>query len=207
MTGPARLSLRASLLAALVLGAAGAPASADGHGDPTWPCVQRKVEHLSLGVMWPHPVPGDAAPLSPDLAEVAARLALRRVSEEEARALVAEVAAAHPGFGVAEYGQLFQHAFARIDAERAEVVAGIGRYAGNQARLASEVRDLEAEMARLEAAEAPDFDRMDEVEAEMDWRVRVFRDRNRALAYVCESPVLLEQRAYAVAQMLLEAAG
>ncbi len=206
MIGPGEALLRASLLAALVLGA-GPPASADGHADPTWPCVQRKVEHLSLGVMWPHPVPGEAAPLPPDLADVAARLALRRVSEEDARALVAEVAAAHPGFGAAEYGQLFQEVFARIDAERAEVVAGIGRYAGNQARLASEIRDLEAETARLEAEDAPDFDRMDEVEAEMDWRVRVFRDRNRALTYVCEAPVLLEQRAYAAAQMLLEVAG
>lgn len=206
MTGPGEALLRGSLLATLALGA-GLPASADIRADPTWPCIQRRVERLSLGVMWPHPVPAEAAPLPPDLLDDVARLALRRVSEEDARALVAEVAAAHPGFGVAEYGQLFREAFARIDAERAEVIAGIGRYAGNQARLAGEIRDLEAEMARLEAEEAPDFDRMDEVEAEMDWRVRVFRDRDRALTYVCESPVLLEQRAYAVAQMLLEAAG
>lgn len=206
MTGPGEALLRASLLATLALGA-GPPARADVHTDPTWPCVQRKVERLSLGVMWPNPVPEDAAPLPPDLADLAVRLALRRVSEEEAQALVAEVAAANPGLGVAEYGRLFQEVFARIDAERAEVVAGIGRYAGNQARLAGEIQDLEAEMARLEAEEAPDFDRMDEVEAELDWRVRVFRDRDRALTYVCEAPVLLEQRAYAVAQMLLEAAG
>lgn len=204
MTHPARPLPGAILLAHLLLGA---PASAQDRGDPTWPCVQRKVEHLSLGVMWPHPVPESAAPLPTELDDVAARLALRRVSEEEAQALVTEVAETYPDLGVAGYGQLFQAAFDRIDADRAEVVAGIGRYAGNQARLAAEIRDLEAEMARLEAAEAPDFDRMDEVEAEMDWRVRVFRDRNRALTYVCESPVLLEQRAYAVAQMLLEAAG
>ncbi len=24
--------------------------------DPEWPCIQRKVEDLSLGIMWPHPV-------------------------------------------------------------------------------------------------------------------------------------------------------
>ena len=193
-------------VAALVALGTAAPTWAAGPSEPDWPCIQRKVEHLSFGVMWPHPVPQTADALPPDLGDVAARLAVRRVSLEEARALVESVAAANPGFGLDEYGRLFEAAFRRIDAERAEIVAGIGRYAANQGRLAGEVEALEAEMATLETAATPDFDRMDEVEAETDWRVRVFRDRSRALTYVCESPVLLEQRAYAIAQMLLEVA-
>ena len=76
-----------------------------------------------------------------------------------------------------------------------------------QARLAAEIDQYEAEMDRLEAAEEPDFDRMDEVEAELDGRVRVFNDRNKALTYVCESPVLLLQRAFSIALLLLAAAG
>lgn len=195
------------ILTGLVLIGAGQPTGAAEPGDPDWPCIQRKVEHLSLGVMWPHPVPEEEAPLSPELEDVAAQLALRRVSEAEAQELIAAVAEDHPEFGIDDYGRLFGRVFDRIDRQRSEIVAGIGRYAQNQGRLAAEIEELQAEMAKLEAAEEPDYDRMDVVEEETDWRIRVFRDRNRALTYVCESPVLLEQRAYAIAQMLLKTAG
>ncbi|MBP1807432.1 hypothetical protein [Rubellimicrobium aerolatum] len=184
-----------------------APARAADPSDPEWPCIQRKVEHLSPAAMWPHPFGEEVAPLSPDLEELAARLALRRVSEEEARALVAEAAADHPDLGLPGYGHLFQATFDHIDRQRARILSGITRYARNQTRLSSELDSLRAEMAWLEAAENPDFDRMDEVEARIDWHVRVFNDRARALTYVCESPILLEQRAYVIAQMLLKAAG
>lgn len=198
--------VRAALAGILMLGLCG-PARAADPSDPEWPCVQRKVEHLSAGAMWPQPLPEEAAPLPPDQEEVAARLALRRVSEEEARTLLEEMAAANPGLGLDGYGRIFLSAFERIDRQRADIVAGIGRYARNQARLAEEIDGLRSEMAQLEAAAEPDFDRMDAVEAEIDWRERIFTDRNRALTYVCESPVLLEQRAFAIARMMQEIAG
>jgi hypothetical protein len=201
-----RSLLRTTLAAWVVMGIAGSALAAD-PSDPEWPCIQRKVEHLSIGVMWPHPLPAEMDALPEDLEGVAAQLALRRVSEEEAAALLSEVANAHPDFGPDEYGRLYQEVFEHIDRQRADIIGGIGRYARNQTRLSTEIEDLRAEMAALEAAEPPDFDRMDEVEAETDWRIRVFRDRNRALTYVCESPVLLEQRAYAIAQMMLASAG
>ena len=194
-------------LSGLILLGIGVPVLAADPSDPDWPCIQRRVEHLSIGVMWPHPVTQEATPLPTELQDVAAQLALRRVSEEEARDLVAGVAAEHPEFGVEEYGRLFQATFGRLDRQRSEIVGGIARYARNQARLAAESEALRAEMSQLEAADEPDHDRMDAIEAEIDWRVRIFNDRNRALTYVCESPVLLEQRAYAIAQMMLAAGG
>jgi hypothetical protein len=199
--------MRHCLTSALILIGVAGPALAADPTDPDWPCIQRKVEHLSIGVMWPHPIPEEAAPLPEGLGDVAAQLALRRVSETEAQALVAQVAAENPEYGLDDYGRVFQDTFGHIDRQRSEIIAGISRYAQNQARLSDEIEALRAEMAGLEAAEAPDFDRMDEVEAEIDWRIRIFNDRNRALTYVCESPVLLEQRAYAIAQMLLAQAG
>ena len=54
------------------------------------------------------------------------------------------------------------------------------------------------------AAEAPDFDRVDQLEEQIDWDERIYHDRARSLTYVCETPVLLEKRAYAIAQILLK---
>ena len=57
--------------------------------------------------------------------------------------------------------------------------------------------------AALAAADPQDRDRIDELEEQIDWDERVYRDRERSLTYVCESPVLIEKRLYAIAQMLL----
>ena len=191
----------------IILMATTGPVLAADPTDPDWPCIQRRVEHLSIGVMWPHPIPEEAGPLPDDLRDVAAQIALRRVSEEQVRDIVAEVAADHPEFDLDDYGRIYAAAFEQIDTQRAEIVAGIVGYARNQNRLAQEIDDLRSQMSELESAEAPDFDRIDEVEAELDGRLRVFKDRANSLTYVCESPVLLEQRAYSIAQIMLEAAG
>lgn len=187
-------------LAAVLLGA---PAHAAQGSDPDWPCVQRKVEHLSLGVMWPNPQPENAAPLPEDLRDVAHRMALRRVPVEEIDRQIGELAAEHPDIGAETYALVFAEAFELIDRQRARILNGIARYARGQAALSEQIEALRAEFAEVEAQEDPDSDRLDQLEAEIDWRERVFDERNSALNYVCESPVLLEKRAYAIAQLLL----
>ena len=77
-------------------------------------------------------------------------------------------------------------------------MAGITRYAHKQEALEARIEELRGEFATLEAAESKDFDRMDAVEEELDWSMRIFRDRQQSLTYVCETPVILEQRAFAV---------
>ena len=61
-------------------------------------------------------------------------------------------------------------------------------------------------MTELMAAEKPDFDKVDALEAQADWDERIYTDRAKSLTYVCETPVLLEKRIYAIAQMLLAVA-
>jgi hypothetical protein len=41
----------------------------------------------------------------------------------------------------------------------------------------------------------------------VQWDTRVFEDRRRALAYVCETPVLIEQRLGALARTVAAAMG
>ncbi len=187
---------------ATVVGVVSAPLHAAFGSDPDWPCVQRRVDHLSLAVMWPEPVPEEAEPLDEDWLEVAEAMALRRVSIDEVEAMI-DAVAAQRDVDPATYGRVFSAAFERIDRRRTRVVQGIVRYARGQAELAREIDALRAEFKSLEGSDEPDFDRLDALEAEIDWRERVFQDRNSALTYVCETPVLLERRAYEIAQRLL----
>ncbi len=185
------------LLLALVPG----PGVAADFSDPDWPCIQRKVENLSAGLMWPHPV--TKAALAPEAEELAAVLALRRVSLEEAETHVRDFVARHPSDEQA-LGSIFQGVFDRLSENRKRLMSGIARYSQSQIALSARIDADRIEMAKLSGEKAPDFDRIDKLEEEMDWNERIYLDRSRALTYVCETPVLIEKRAYAIAQILLK---
>lgn len=177
------------------------PGVAADFSDPDWPCIQRKVENLSAGLMWPHPV--TKTTLSPEAEELAAVLALRRVSLEEAETHVRDFVAKHPS-DEQTLGSIFQSVFDRLSENRKRLMSGIARYSQSQIALSARIDADRIEMAKLSAEKAPDFDRIDKLEEEMDWNERIYLDRSRALTYVCETPVLIEKRAYAIAQILLK---
>jgi hypothetical protein len=182
----------------LLLLAAAAPAFGAGPPDPDWPCIQRRQPHLSIAQVWGGPVP-DAAALelarSAEIRKLAEVLALRRTPIAEAEAGIAAFAEDH---GAEALVALFAATFEHINRARDRVMAGITRYAHKQEAMERRIGELRDELARLEAAQGKDFDRMDAVEEELDWSTRIFQDRQQSLTYVCETPVILEQRAFAI---------
>lgn len=182
----------------LTAGAAQAASSTD----PDWPCVQRKQPHLSLGQMWTGPQPDEAiTELSrdPQIAALADRLEQRRLPIDEATAEIAEYArtADNP-----QLTALMLALFDRIDPDRAALISGIARYGNKQVALARQIEEDRAKMAEMEKLEKPDFDAIDAQEKKLDWDMRIFQDRQQALTYVCETPVLLEQRIFALARAI-----
>lgn len=190
----------------LVLLITPASAYAANASDPTWPCIQRKVETLSLGLMWPHPI--DETPLregiAADAADLAAKLELRRVDLNEAKALIAQFVTDHPDVTQADMGQLFRRIFDRINRDRRALIEGIGTYAQKQIALSDRINEARTGMYSLTAASTPDHDAINSLKLQIAWDERVFQDRSHSLTFVCETPVLLEQRLYAIAQLLLD---
>lgn len=175
---------------------------AEGGTDPDWPCIQRKQPHLSLGQMWAGPVPDDAVrdlARSPGIAALADRLEQRRLPLDRAEAEIAEYA---QGADNQHLTALMVAIFDRIDPHRSALISGIARYGRKQVDLAARIEDHRHRMATLEAADPPDFDAMDEQERQLDWDTRIFQDRQQALTYVCETPVILEQRVFALARAI-----
>ena len=183
----------------------GSAAPAADFSDPTWPCIQRKVETLSVGQMFPYVLPdlpeGSEA-VRARVDELSAPLALRRFGIEEVEPWIDEFAAEHPSN--AALGALYQATFDLIDNQRRKIIAGIARYAEKQSGLSERIDAARAEMEKIMATDDPDFDRVDALEEQLDWDQRIYRDRQRALTYVCESPVLLEKRAYELGRIVQE---
>jgi hypothetical protein len=183
------------------------PAVSAEFDDPSWPCIQPKVEDLSLGLMWPNPVdpatlPADAAPAADALVEA---LALRRTDLDAAKALIDDFVAETPGADRAMIGQVFAELFERVSRERRRVVTGIGNYSRKQIALAARIEAARGEMDAAMAAATPNYDQVDALETQLAWDERIYRDRQQSLTYVCETPVLIEKRLYAIAQMMLAA--
>jgi len=186
-----------------LIGAVSSPATAATFDDPTWPCVQRKVEDLSLGIMWPHPVP-KAAQTSSGGQDLADALALRRVSLEDGEEMIQTFVDQHPDISTSDLGAIFQRVFERISSDRRVLIKGIERYSLQQIALSEAVDETRKKMSQMMDVVEPDFDEIDRLEEKLDWDERIFRDRTQSLTYVCETPVLLEKRAYAIAQFLLQ---
>lgn len=177
-------------------------AQAESSTDPNWPCVQRKQPHLSLGQMWTGPQPDDAVralAATPDIASLADRLEQRRLPIEDASAQIAEFTKTADN---QQMTALMLAIFDRIDPYRATLISGIGRYGNKQVELAAQIEDSRAKMVQMEKPEKPDFDAIDAEEKKLDWEMRIFQDRQQALTYVCETPVILEQRIFALARAI-----
>ena len=180
----------------------GYPANAASGTDPTWPCIQRKQPQLSIGQMWPGPQPDDATTAlsrDPQIKALAARLVQRRLPLDQAETLIAEFTADADN---ARLTALVQAILARIEPDRSAMIDGIARYGAKQVGLAKMIESRRVKMVELEAADPPDFDAIDAEEKALDWDERIFTDRQQSLTYVCESPVLLEQRAFALARAI-----
>jgi hypothetical protein len=181
---------------------AAAPAFAATGTDPEWPCIQRKQPHLSLGQVWTGPVPDDrTAELArePQIDALAARLEQRRLPIEEAEAAITDFAA---GADDARLTALMVAIFNKIEPDRSALIDGIARYGRSQVSLSQRIEERRAQMAELEAAADPDFDAIDAAEEALDWDQRIFTERQQSLTYVCETPVILEQRAFALGRAI-----
>ena len=168
--------------------------------DPDWPCVQRKQPALSVAQVWPGPAIPDPPPQADaKIAELAQRIALRRTPLDEATQLIEAFKANNPPEAQIA---LFLATFDQIQTARNRVIAGIARYAHKQLALEQEINQKRHLFAELSEAQPPDYDAIDKAEAEVDWATRVFVDRKQSLTYVCETPVFLEQRIFALGRAL-----
>jgi hypothetical protein len=198
-----RLVALAALALILVSGwsAVAAPPPRD-QGD--WPCRQIKVPELSLATVWSGPPIADAQQRWRDDAEVsdvAARLAARRTPMDAAEKLIAEFARAAGDKREARLTLLIAALYDKLDSERAQVIAGLERFARTQKDSAERVRRETEELRQAQESRA-DMDKLQQMSEHLQWDLRVFDERQKSVSFVCESPALIEQRLGALARAI-----
>jgi hypothetical protein len=198
----------AALLLSASISAAQAPRGRD-HGD--WPCRQAKVGTIALASVWPGPSIDTAAQAWRSDAELSAlvrRVSERRTPLDEAQSAIADYAKRLTGEQKnAKLTALMAGIFDRLNSERDAVISGLERYGHKQKNMAERVK---SEIEALNAAQSEttaDQQKVADLSNRVQWDTRVFEDRRRALTYVCETPVLIEQRLGALARTVAAAMG
>jgi len=195
------------VFAALVIALA-SPALAADPRYPDWPCAQAKVPELSVTAMWAGPPIDEAAKAwenDPKVKDLVPRVAARRTPLEEAQKSVTEYVTGSAAEREQRAKFLFAGLFERLNRERTEVMNGIERVARHLKELANKIKADVAELHSVQDANPPDQAKIDQLAAQVEWSTRIFEDRRKTIRFVCEVPVQIEQRLFALARTAQQA--
>jgi hypothetical protein len=195
------------VVAAVILGLA-SPAFAADPRYPDWPCNQIKVPELSVAAVWAGPSiesVDDAWKKDAAVTDLVTRVSARRTPLDEARKAIANFITGSDTERQDKAKLLFAGVFATLNRERSEVMNGIERFSRKQKEFADKIR-ADGEKAR-ELLNAPDHDqsKVDAMATSIDWETRIFEERHKTIGYVCEVPVRIERRLFALARAIQQA--
>ncbi len=168
--------------------------------DPDWPCIQRLVPRISAAQVWAGPEP-DPASWQGDLevSRLASKLAARRVPLSEAEKLIEDFAESQPPAALnVKLTALFGRSLQIINQDRASIIAGIKRFTKRQRQLAERIRVTRASLKDGDGSASNAAD----LRETLDWDLRIFDEREKSMSYLCEQPVLLEQRGFALGRTI-----
>jgi hypothetical protein len=192
------------VLVPLFLLALAGPASA-ASPDALWPCIQPKVAELAAGQMWAGPPLADAKWRDDqDVAELVPVLVARRTPIEDATTKIEQFAKDAGADKKARLTLLFAGVFEETNGLRSRILSGIERYSQHQIDLSKRIKDESLKVAQAKKAAASDDEKAKaaELEQQLLWDTRIYDSRSQAMSAVCESPVILEQRAFAIARAI-----
>ena len=192
------------VLVPLLLLALAGPAMA-ASPDALWPCIQPKVAELAAGQMWAGPPIQDAKWRDDqDVTELVPVLVARRTPIEDATSKIEQFAKDAGADKKARLTLLFAGVFEEINGLRSRLLTGIERYSQHQIDLSKRIRDESMKVAQAKKAAASDDEKAKaaELEQQLLWDTRIYESRTQAVSAVCESPVILEQRAFAIARAI-----
>jgi hypothetical protein len=172
---------------------------------PDWPCNQIKVPEISVAAVWAGPPideVGDAWEKDPAIRDLVAKLAARRTPLEDAEKTIADTITGRPAERQQKAKLIFAGLFQTLNRERGEVMNGIERFSRKQKEFANQIRSTIFQLREQQDAPGHDERKVNELAGRVEWDTRIFDERQKTIGYVCEVPVLIEQRLFALARAI-----
>jgi DNA polymerase III alpha subunit len=138
----------------------------------------------------------------PAVRNLVAQLAARRTPLEDAEKIISDAITGAPAERQRKAKLIFAGLFKELNHERSEVMNGIERFSRKQKEFADQVRSTILQLRELQNAPGHDQTKVDELISRVEWDTRIFDERSKTIGYVCEVPVLIEQRLFALARAI-----
>lgn len=175
------------------------------NADPDWPCQQIRIMDLEPGAYWSGP-PLDQALTAwssdPEVAQLATRIAERRVPIGDAKRAIAAFANGAGKDRQTKLTELFAGVFQTLSAERQSVVEGLDRFGKRQQDLAQQIRGDEDALRKLQDDPKADLHALGATTSRVTWETQVFKDRQSSVSVACDVPNTIEQRVFALARII-----
>ena len=172
---------------------------------PDWPCNQIKVPEISVAAVWAGPSiddVGNAWEEDAAIRDLVARLAARRTPLDDAQKAIADVVTGSESERQKKAKLIFAGLFKTLNDDRSDVMRGIERYARKQREFSEQIRSTILQLRELQDRRNADQGRIDELTNRVEWDTRIFEERRKTVNFVCEVPVLIEQRLFALARAI-----
>jgi DNA polymerase III alpha subunit len=172
---------------------------------PDWPCNQVKVPEISVAAVWAGPAideVGNAWEEDAAIKDLIARLAARRTPLEDAQKAISDFITGTESQRQKKAKLVFAGLFKTLNHERSEVMQGIERYFRKQREFSDQIRSTILQLRELQDRPDPDQSRVDELTNRVEWDTRIFEERRKTINFVCEVPVVIEQRLFSLARTI-----
>ena len=172
---------------------------------PDWPCNQVKVPEISVAAVWAGPSIDDVGNAWEDdatIKDLVARLAARRTPLDDAQKAISDVITGTESERQKKAKLIFAGLFKTLNHERSKVMQGIERYFRKQREFSDQIRSTILQLRELQDRPDPDQSRVDELTNRVEWDTRIFEERRKTMNFVCEVPVLIEQRLFALSRSI-----
>ncbi|MGH6799863.1 MAG: hypothetical protein ACRECZ_00335 [Methylocella sp.] len=143
------------------------------------------------------------------VADIVATLAARRTQLEAAERAIEDFAQSQGASKTKKLVSVFAGLFETLNDERTQVINGLLRFGAKQKELAGKIRAENALPREGPRREGPGKEpsRASRQDAEtaardLEWDLRVFDERRQSIAYVCDTPALIEQRLFGLARII-----
>ena len=171
-----------------------------------WPCEQKYVAQLSYGTMWTGPALDDALKSwhqNDGLREIVTLLSDETTSDADGVKAIDDFAAKLGADKSKQLTELFAALFETMGDKRTYAQDGIKKYFRRQEAAAQEVNKLQADLRALQAKRPKaDDPKLLEIKKDLAWSNKVYDDRQRLTPYVCQIPIIIEQKLGAYARAI-----
>jgi hypothetical protein len=172
-----------------------------------WPCEQAERPEISTGSVWSGPDPTAAEETwrdDPSVVSLVEQVAPRRMPQDEAVAAIHRFSAGYSADQPAVLTEVFAGLFYTLNKERGEIIRGIRHFNRRQDSLSKRIEGGWKSVDELDAnsTDPSVLEQRATWQQAIDWDSRIFDDRQKLLPEICQQPIVIEQRLFALSRAI-----